>query len=788
MAEDSTYTDLLLHVTGEAVFTGDRHAGSKMLYGKVVTSTEANARIKLMDITRALNLPGVCCILSAGDIPGENQLGTVITDEYCLAPAAVTFRGQAIALIAAESRETAEEAAGLIRISYEPLEPVTDLETAMMKNMLIAPQRRIVRGDPQTALEKAPHVLNGRLATGSQEHWYLETQSTLAVPGEGSGMKVFTSSQAPLETQMVVARVLGLRKNQVEVEVNRIGGGFGGKETQANHIAAWAALLAHATRLPVRLQLRRTDDQRITGKRHRFISDYTIGFDDSGKILAYRVALNADAGAATDLSMAILERAMLHADNAYFLPDVEILGRAYRTNLPSNTAFRGFGGPQGMAVIEQAIDRVARFLGKDAASVRQVNFYTPSHQTTPYGQILPDNHLQTMFDRLVESAQYFERRKRTDDFNSCNRYFKKGIALTPVKFGISFTTSHLNQAGALVSVYTDGSVAVNHGGTEMGQGLHEKIHTIAAKEFGIDPSMITITPTNTTKVPNTPPTAASSGSDLNGMAVKNAIDSLKKRLILLAIEELANRNGGISRAAETILFNDNSIFSSSDPGIRIPFPALCHKAFLKQISLSSTGYYFTPGLFFDREKGEGVPFHYFAYGMAVSEVMVDLLTGEHTLLRCDILHDTGRSIHEQIDRGQITGGFIQGAGWCTIEEIKWDKNGSLLTDGPDTYKIPTIGDIPSIFRIDLLENAPCKGTIHSSKAVGEPPFMLGLSVWLAIKDAISAAGNHETEPEYTLPATGEVILKSIENINKLVLNPGQALYPDSAPEKRGIYL
>ena len=766
MAEDSTYDDLLLHVTGEAVFTGDRYAGSKMLYGKVVSSTEANARIKSMDITRALNLPGVCCILSAGDIPGENQLGTVIADEYCLAPAAVTFRGQAIALIAAESRETAEEAAELIRISYEPLEPVTDLETAMMKNLLIAPQRRIVRGDPQTALGKAPHVLNGRLVTGSQEHWYLETQSALAVPGEGSDIKVYSSSQSPSDTQTVVARVLGLNKNQVEVEVNRIGGGFGGKETQANHVAAWAALLAQATRLPVRLQLRRTDDQRITGKRHRFISDYTIGFDDSGKILAYRVTLNADAGAATDLSMAILERAMLHADNAYFLPAVEIVGKAYRTNLPSNTAFRGFGGPQGMALIEQAIDQVARFLGKDAASVRQINFYDPSRSVTPYGQVVPDFPLQGMFDKLIRSANYLERRTLIHDFNDCNRYVKKGMALTPVKFGISFTTSHLNQAGALVSIYTDGTVIVSHGGTEMGQGLHEKIRCVAANGFGIHPSLVKITPTNTTKVPNTPPTAASSGSDLNGMAVKIAIDTIKTRMIPLVVEELANRNGRVIHDPESITFSGNSVFSDADPAVRIPFPALCQKAFLRQISLSSTGYYSTPGIFFDREKGEGTPFHYFAYGMAVSEVIVDLLTGEHRLLRCDILHDVGRSLREEIDRGQITGAFMQGVGWCTLEEIKHGADGSLLTDGPDTYKIPTIDDIPDLFRIDLVEKSYDPGTIYSSKAVGEPPFMLGLSVWLAIKDAISAAGNHETEPEFTLPATGEVILKSIEDIIK----------------------
>lgn len=739
MSTPLSHDSAVNHVTGESVYINDMPVNRELLTGKIVYSRFAHARITSLDVTKALEIQGVHAILTASDIPGKNQMGPVFHDEPCLAESETTFIGQALVLIAAENDEAAMEAEKLIHIEFEPLDAILDIESAITKNELIAPVRKIERGNAEMALKSAPHVLQGILKTGAQEHWYLETQTALAVPGEGKEMQIFASSQNPSETQAIVAEVLGIAKNEVEVEVKRIGGGFGGKETQGNHVAAWAALLAAATRRPVKIHLFRDDDQIMTGKRHRFLSRYQIGFNEQGLILAYKLELNSDAGSSTDLSRAILERAMLHAENAYYLPDVSITGKAWKTNLPSNTAFRGFGGPQGMAVIENAIDQVARFLKKDAAEIRFLNFYR--HETnnlTPYGQKVENNRLFLMYESLMKSASYTERRKEIGKFNAENEFYKKGLALMPVKFGISFTTAFLNQAGALVNIYTDGTVLVNHGGTEMGQGLHTKIKQIASTELGISPDRIKVNATNTSKVPNTSPTAASSGSDINGMAVKNAIDIIKTRLSALAEKE--------NLPTDT------------------PFDELCKLAHLNRISLSATGFYKTPGVFFDRETGQGNPFYYFSFGMAVSEVMIDTLTGQHSLIRADILQDVGDSLNEIIDRGQVEGGFIQGVGWCTTEEIKWDRHGNLMTHSPDTYKIPTINDIPADFRVELMRQIPNPGTIHRSKAVGEPPLMLGISVWLAIKDAISAVGGHQTEPDFSLPATHEVILLSSESL------------------------
>lgn len=727
------------HVTGESAYINDMPVGGQLLTGKVLFSRHAHARIIRIDTSEALKIKGVHTIITARDIPGENQMGPVIHDEPCMAEAETTFIGQAIALIAAENEEVALQAEKLILIEYEPLEAILDIESAMAANSLVAPVRKIERGDVEGALQAAPHRLSGQLKTGAQEHWYLETQTALVVPGEGREMSVYASSQNPAETQAIVAEVLGIPKNEVEVEVKRIGGGFGGKETQGNHVAAWAALLANATRRPVKIHLFRGDDQVMTGKRHRFLSRYEIGFDDQGLIMAYRVELNSDAGSSTDLSRAILERAMLHAENCYYLPNASITGRAWKTNLPSNTAFRGFGGPQGMAVIEHAIDRISRFLEKDGAEIRFLNFYRhEEHNLTPYGQKVVNNRLLLLYEQLMRSSEYQKRREETDTFNKTTEFYKKGLALMPVKFGISFTTAFLNQAGALVNIYTDGTVLVNHGGTEMGQGLHTKIKQIAASELGISPEKVKVNATNTSKVPNTSPTAASSGSDINGMAVKNAIDIIKSRLNEMSAKE--------NIPSET------------------PFDELCRLAHLNRVSLSAAGFYKTPGIYFDRETGQGEPFYYFSYGMAVSEVMIDTLTGRHTLLRSDIVQDVGDSLNTAIDRGQVEGGFIQGVGWCTTEEIKWDKTGRLQTYSPDTYKIPTINDIPADFRIELLPNVPNPGTIRRSKAVGEPPFMLGLSVWLAIRDAVSAAGNHRSDPDISIPATNEEILLATENL------------------------
>ncbi|HNW98506.1 MAG TPA: xanthine dehydrogenase molybdopterin binding subunit [Bacteroidales bacterium] len=755
------------HVTGESVYVNDIPLHNQLLLGKVVFSKQAHAKIKKLNIKKALKVKGVHAILTAKDIPGENQMGPVVHDELCLAEKEVTFIGQAVALIAAENENALHEAEKLIQIEYEPLDAILDIETAIEKNNLIAPPRKIERGNIDEAFKTSPHIIKGELKTGGQEHWYLETQTALAVPGEGKEILVHASSQNPTETQAIVAEVLGIQKNEVEVEVKRMGGGFGGKETQGNHVAAWASLLANATKRPVKIHLFRDDDQIMTGKRHRYFSKYEIGFDDEGQILAYKVELNADAGAATDLSMAILERATLHADNSYFLPHVQIIGKAYKTNLPSNTAYRGFGGPQGMAVIENAIDKIARFLHKEPTEIRSKNFYKHENNFhTPYGQKVENNRLYAMFERLIESSAYYKRRKEIDAFNNKNKFFKKGIALTPVKFGISFTTSFLNQAGALVNIYTDGTVLVNHGGTEMGQGLHTKMLQVASAELGVSPDKVKVNATNTSKVPNTSPTAASSGSDINGMAVKNAIDTIKSRLLEVAVSELEKKYS-LKTSKENIVFENNFIFDKENPEQKISFSELVNTAYIKQVSLSSTGYYRTPGIYFDREKGQGIPFYYFAYGMSVSEVEIDVLIGQHKLLRTDIIHDVGDSLNEGLDIGQIEGGFVQGMGWVTTEELKWDKNGNLLTHSPDTYKIPTVNDIPIDFRVELLKDVPNEGTIRRSKAVGEPPFMHAFSVWLAIKDAISAVKNHEAEPEFSLPATAEQILMSIEKLKNI---------------------
>lgn len=766
MSIEIHHDSAMKHVTGQSVYINDIDQ-SRLLIGKVIYSNQAHAQLTKIDYSEVLNIKGVHCVLTASDIPGENQMGPVIHDEPCLADKEVTFIGQAIALIAAETEEQLIEAEKKIIIEYQPLPAIINLETAIEKSNLIAKPRIIKRGKPDEIIATAPHVLSGTLKTNGQEHWYLETQTALAIPREDNDMLVYASSQNPSETQAIVSEVLGVPKNDVEVEVKRMGGAFGGKETQANHVAAWAALLAQKTKRPVKIHLFRDDDQLMTGKRHRFISNYTIAFDDNGKILAYKVELNADAGAATDLTMAILERAMLHADNAYFLPDVEIIGKAYKTNLPSNTAFRGFGGPQGVAVIENALDRIARYLKKDAVEIRKLNFYDEDYRNiTPYHQEIKLNRLPILYEKLIQKADYEKRRAEIHLFNMQHAYKKRGLALTPIKFGISFTTAFLNQAGALVNIYTDGTVLVNHGGTEMGQGLNTKIQQIAALELGVSFEKVKVNATNTSKVPNTSATAASSGSDLNGMAVKNAIDKIKKRLSPVAVELICQLHNIQDIKEVNIVFENNVVYDKYYPEHSISFQKLIQATYLTQISLSATGFYKTPGIYFDRENGTGEPFYYFAYGMAVSEVEIDVLTGKHTLLRSDIIHDVGNSILKGIDIGQVQGAFIQGVGWVTTEELKWDKEGHLLTHSPDTYKIPTVSDIPKVFNVELLENAPNVGTIRQSKAVGEPPFMLAFSVWLAIKDAISAVKNHQIEPEITLPMTAEQILLSIDKLTK----------------------
>ncbi len=769
MNKSPHHESALQHVTGKAVYVSDISLGSDMLVGRIVYSPHAKAKIVSYDLKSALRVDGVVDILDYKRIPGVNQLNPHKNDEPCLANGVVNCIGQAVFLIAAKTLEAAFEAEKKISILYEPLPAILSIEEAMEKGETIAPSRSIESGKPFEAIKTAKHILEGEIKTGAQEHWYLETQAALCVPGEGKEMKVFASSQNPTETQEVVADVLGLNANEVECEVKRMGGAFGGKESQGSHFAAWAALLANATRKPVLISLNRDDDQKITGKRHRSLSKYKIGFNAKGEITAFIVDINLDAGMATDLSIAILERALFHAENSYYIPNISITGTAWKTNLPSNTAYRGFGGPQGMAVIENAIDRIARFLKIDAAEVRHRNFYgIDSRNQTPYGQTVEYNKLYTVWDKIIAKSSYYERRKQVDEFNTNSEFIKRGLALTPVKFGISFTTSFLNQAGALVLIYKDGTVLVNHGGTEMGQGLNTKMLQIAANELGVPLSKVKVNATNTAKVPNTSPTAASSGTDLNGMAIKNATDKLRARLLPCAKRMIASKYS--FEPMGEIHFENGEVFEANNRKKSITFEALVAQAHFDQISLHATGYYATPGLHFDRELGKGEPFNYFAFGMAVSEVEVDTLTGYSRFIRTDIIHDVGDSINDKIDIGQVSGAFIQGLGWCTTETIRWAKDGRILNYSPDTYKIPTIDDIPLEFNVELLTDAPNPKAIRKSKAVGEPPFMLAFSPWLAIKDAISAVGNHKFEPTFNLPANNELILLSAEEIRSKMTN------------------
>jgi xanthine dehydrogenase molybdopterin binding subunit len=755
------------HVSGESVYVDDILTDERLLTGRVVYSTQSHAKLTSVDISAALSIEGVVSVLTHQDIPGENQMGPVIKDEICLASDEVTFVGQAICLIAAQNEEICIQAEKVIKIKYDPLPACLTIEEAQKKKNLLGGKTQINRGNVEKALALSDHKIEGELSTGAQEHWYLETQVCLCQPGEDVDIIVYSSTQHPSETQALIAAVLGIQRKDVVVEVRRMGGAFGGKETQANHTACWAALLCQATGKPVKIRLSRDDDQKMTGKRHPFLIKYQIGFNASGLIMAARFDLHSNGGAAMDLSHAIMERAMFHVDNAYFIPNLNVTGREWRTNLPPNTALRGFGAPQAIAAIENVIDRIARFLKKDPAGIRQKNFYgIKSNNITHYGQKVEHNHLSLLYKKLYHSSEYQQRRGNINQFNAQSEFIKKGMALTPVKFGIAFTTSFLNQAGALVNIYHDGTVLINHGGTEMGQGLHTKIARIASEELGVDPRYIKVNATDTSKVPNTSATAASSGTDLNGMAVKNAIEKLKKRIFPVALD-LINKRQTVSKVRlSDLLFEHNYIVIRDNPKGKIPFKDVVATAYLQQTSLSATGYYSTPLVHWDKKRGKGRPFNYYAFGMAVSEVQLDILTGYHKIIRTDILHDVGDSINFGIDMGQIQGGFIQGVGWCTTEECKWDDHGNLLNHSPDTYKIPVVGDIPEDFRVEILSGYPNPQAIAKNKAVGEPPLMLSISVWLAIKDAISAFANHEIEPEFTLPATNEVILLSIENLKK----------------------
>ncbi|MBL8939386.1 MAG: xanthine dehydrogenase molybdopterin binding subunit, partial [Archangium sp.] len=647
-----------------------------------------------------------------------------------------------------------------VKLDIEPLAPIVTIEDAIAKNSFLSKDHRLTRGDSKAALAKAPVRFQGEVRTGGQDHFYLETQCTLAIPDEGPSLKLISSTQHPSEVQTLVAHVLGWGRQQIVVEVPRMGGGFGGKETQAVPFAAMAALAAHRLQRPVKVWLNRDQDMMWTGKRHPFFTRFDVGFTTDGQLLALEAELFADGGFSNDLSRAILDRALFHIDNGYFIPDVTVTGHVAKTTLPSNTAFRGFGGPQGMAVIEDIMSRVAERLGLEPAEVRRKNFYGAAPRNlTPYWQEVKDSRLGRVFDELLQSSEYTKRKAEVEAFNASHKHAKRGIAITPVKFGISFTTSFLNQAGALLVVYADGTAQLSHGGTEMGQGLHTKMMAVCAHELGIAAENVRVMTTATDKVPNTSATAASSGSDLNGFAVKQAAETVRERLRPVAARLL-------SIPPEQVVFAAGRVFPRTQPERFVAFEKVTQEAYLERISLSATGFYRTPDIHFDKATGRGKPFHYFAYGAAVSEVEVSGLTGEHRLKRVDILHDVGASLVPSIDKGQVEGGFVQGWGWLTCEEVRFDEKGYLRTHSPDTYKVPAFGDAPVDFRVNLLANAAQDATIHGSKAVGEPPLMLALSTVAALRHAVSAFGVKGREVSLAMPCTPEAVLFAVEAAKK----------------------
>jgi len=757
VSESVVHDSAIRHVTGQAVYTDDIAESYHQLHAALLLSPHAHARIVKIDLSKAWKCPGVEAIITADDIPGVNEVGPIFPGETALASGVVQYAGEPIVAVAAKSESEAKRAVALIEVEYEVLPAAISIEDSLAQGLKVAAEHTLKVGDSQSAIKQCEHVVSGEFHIGGQDHFYLEGQVASAVLGEGQEMLVYSSTQHPSEVQKMVAQFLGIPRNQVRVEVRRMGGGFGGKETQPAILGCIAALLSVKSQKPVKLRLNRDDDMIMTGKRHHFLTRYKVGFDNEGRIGALEMVLAAGCGQVADLSTSILDRALFHSDNCYFLPNATLHGIPCKTNTVSNTAFRGFGGPQGMLGIENVMDHVARYLKMDPVQVRIRNYYgTADRNLTPYHQTVEDNIIPEITEQLLNSSQYFLRKQEIEEFNAKSRFLKKGLAFSPVKFGISFTTAFLNQAGALMHIYADGSVYLNHGGTEMGQGLFTKVAQIVAEEFQIDLSRIRVSATDTAKVPNTSATAASSGTDMNGKAAQIAARILKQRLVDFAVSEFKVK-------PEEVIFHNNRVTVGER---RIGFSELVNMAHHARVSLSTTGFYKTPKIFYDRGKAKGRPFLYFAYGACVSEVLVDGLTGEYKLLRSDILHDVGTSINEAIDIGQIEGAFVQGAGWLTMEELYWDSKGHLKTHAPSTYKIPTCRDIPLDLRVEILKDSPNQeDTVYRSKAVGEPPLMLANAVWLAIKDAVSSFCAPGENPNLNAPATPEAVLKAIGSLS-----------------------
>jgi len=741
-----------LHVSGRAAYTDDLPEPRDLLHVAVGMSSKAHARLRGIDLRDVLAAEGVVDVCLAENIPGDNNCGPIVHDEPIFATDTVEYAGQAVFAVAARTADQARKAALLAKIDYEELEPILDPLTALEKGSFVLPSETLARGDAAAAIGEAPHRLQRRFHMGGQDQFYLEGHIAMCLPQEDNGLLVYSSTQHPDEVQHLVAKATDRAAKDVVCICRRMGGAFGGKESQAATIACIAALMTVKTGRPCKLRLDRDADMIMTGKRHDFVVDYDVGFDDTGRIKGIDFRFASRCGISADLSGPVNDRTMFHCDNAYFLENVRIESHRCKTNTVSNTAFRGFGGPQGMLAIEYAIDDIARTLGLDPLDVRRRNFYgIGERNVTQYGQTVEDNILDMIADRLEADADYRARRAEIREFNASGGILKRGIALTPVKFGISFTATHLNQAGALVHVYKDGSVHLNHGGTEMGQGLYIKVAQVVADELGLPVSLIRINAADTSKVPNASATAASSGSDMNGKAAQAAARKIRTRLT-----EFAARHFSVNESA--IEFGDGRVTVGSRT---LEFAELVQLAWADRVSLSATGFYKTPKINYDRDTFSGRPFFYFAYGVAVSEVVVDTLTGENRILRVDIVHDCGDSLNPAMDLGQVEGGFVQGAGWLTSEELCWNDAGELQTHAPSTYKIPTCSDLAPEFNVTLLENAANReDTIYRSKAVGEPPFMLAISVFHAIRDAIATDSN--PLPALDTPATPEAVLRAIE--------------------------
>lgn len=774
VGQEIPHESAALHVTGRALYTDDLITRTRdALHAWPVQAFHAHARVTRLDTAPALDVPGVVRVLTAGDVPGVNDAG--VKHDEPLFPSEVMFHGHAVCWVLGESIEAARLGAERVEVDYEPLPSLVTLREAIEAESFQGARPTLRRGDPDAALASAAHVVEGEFEFGGQEHFYLETHASLAMVDEGGQVFVQSSTQHPSETQEIVAHVLGLRSHEVTVQCLRMGGGFGGKEMQPHGYAAIAALGATLTGRPVRLRLNRSQDITMSGKRHPFHASWTAGFDEDGHIVALRATLTSDGGWSLDLSEPVLARALCHVDNAYWIPDIEVHGRIAKTNKTSQTAFRGFGGPQGMLVIEDILGRTAPLLGLAPEELRRRNLYVPG-QTTPYGQ--PVRHAERLlriWQAVEESAEVTRRQREIAQFNAAHRHTKRALAITPVKFGISFNLTAFNQAGALVHVYKDGSVLVNHGGTEMGQGLHTKMLQVAATALGVPLAGVRLAPTRTDKVPNTSATAASSGADLNGGAIKDACEQIRGRLA-----EVAARRLGIHPA--DVRFADGKVTGIGFHDTVLDFAEVVHDAYHQRIQLSAAGFYRTEGLHWDASRMQGEPFKYFAYGVSASEVEVDGFTGAYRLRRVDIVHDVGDSLSPLVDIGQIEGGFVQGAGWLTLEELRWDDSdgparGRLATQAASTYKLPSFSEMPEVFNVTLFEQATEDGVVYGSKAVGEPPLMLAFSVREALRAAAGAFGPQGHSVQLSSPATPEAVFWAVEEARAAA-----APRPDSTAE------